>query len=103
MFVILGGGLSHGGDSAAIDGRNLLQGAATADPFAEKNAGVLLVQTKPFQQRVHAARWRGVRSCRHCTRNRSMATATVSAVRSSAGRNRIERSPQRMVSKPVSN
>src|SRR5262249_18235756 len=109
FLVIVGRSGADTGDSAPIDRRNFLNRRAAAAPFAIKDAGVVVGETQFFERCFHVIRFNTstlqpyyLRLCRQNLRINSVASSIASAVMSSAGRKRIEFSPERSVKTPRS-
>src|SRR6266404_1242342 len=100
-FVIFIGRCPNAGEFPAVDWRDLvdLRAPAAAGPFAAKGARIFLGQIESLENRLHPY----LRRPRQYFRTTSIASSTTSAVMSSAGRKRIEFSPERSVSTPASN
>src|SRR5947209_12082110 len=86
------------GEFFSINRRDLVDLPAAATPLAIEDSGIILAQREYFEHRLH----RYFRFRQYC-RIKPIASSTTSAVISSAGRKRIDRSPDRSVNTPRSN
>src|SRR5436190_419666 len=97
LVIVLGSG-ANAGQPPAINRRDLVDLCPAAAPFAVEDSCVVLAEREFLEDRLH----RYFRFRQYC-RIKPIASSTTSAVMSSAGRNRIERSPERKVKTPRSN
>src|SRR5438105_8872744 len=97
-FVIVVRRRANAGELCSINRRDLVDLRAAAAPLAVEDAGIFLAEREFFEHRLHCY----FRFRQYC-RIESIASSTTFAVMSSAGRKRIEQSPDRNVSTPRSN
>src|SRR5207244_10205809 len=97
VVIVVGSGLDAG-ESPPVDGRNFVDLRAAAAPFAIEYPGVVVAKPEFIENRLHNY----PRRCRQNLRISSTASSITSALISSAGRKRIEFSPERSVKTPRS-
>src|SRR6266436_7960890 len=99
-LVILVRGGADARELCSVDGRDLvdLRVSLAAGPLTGEDARIFLAQSEFLEDRLH----RYFRFRQYC-RIKPIASSTTSAVMSSAGRKRIDRSPERNVNTPRSN
>src|SRR3984893_11460252 len=98
LFKILFGCGVNAGQAPAINGRDLVDLRTAATPFTAKGARIFVGDAELLENRLHDYLQR-----RQYLRIKSTASSTTSSVVSSAGRKRIDCSPERNVSTPRSN
>src|SRR5437762_2916694 len=96
--VVIARSSLHGGEFPTINWRDFVDLAAAATPFPAKDARIFPGDAEFLENGLHDY----LRRRRQYLRISSVASSRTPAVRSSAGRKRIELSPERRVSRPRS-